>query len=101
MSVKNEAEPSKEEHEASKDNAIKDLPSPRWDVITSLYESMNEVYIKGVEKEQMSVFERKILVMMFENSVDFDKLYSMLGYMSEKQVGDKPIGIKGAQDIYK
>ena len=92
----------KEAHgEASKeDNAIKELPSPRWEVITALYEGMNDVYVKGVEKEEMSVFERKIVIMMFENSVEFDKLYSMLGYMSEKQTGDTT-PIKGSQDIYK
>lgn len=74
-----------------------DLPSPRWDVITHTYEDMNAVYVKSVEDNKLSVFERKIIMMMLDNSVELDKINSMMGFLMSKGYHT----IKGNKDIYR
>ena len=83
------------------------MPQPRWDVMTECYEGMNKVFIESVEKNNLSIFERKVIIMMLDNIVELDKTHSMIGYLqylATQQTHDAdhgPIGIKGKDDIYK
>ena len=92
--------PAKPEKETSPSKDEDDLPSPRWDVITHTYEDMNEVYIKSVETNKLSVFERKIIMMMLDNSVELDKINSMMGFLMSKGY-HTTADTKGNKDIYR
>jgi len=58
----------------------KDLPSPRFDIVSKIFDEIDEVLAKNDQESHLSIFEMEILVLMIRKKIEH------LGIMTALQV---------------
>lgn len=80
------------------------IPVPRWKLMEDVYEGMNKVLDDNIKQHSLSIFERKVIMMMLDNNVELDKTNSMLGFLFQRaseQQDKTNVSIKGKEGIYR
>ena len=69
----------------------KSLPSPRFDLITKAFDDIEEVIFQLDKKENLSIFELEIIMLMLRKKLEHLGLTAMFATEPEK---------KGHSDVY-
>ena len=80
---------------ADKSEEDKNLASPRFDVITAMFEDVDEVLARHDGESNLTIFEMEILMMMVRKKIDH------LGLMASLQLegGNNPSN--GSPEVYR
>lgn len=72
-----------------------DLPSPRFDLVSKMFDEIDEILAKYDEKEHLSIFEMEILVLMVRKKIEH------IGIMTALQHDSATPDTKPNADVYK
>lgn len=72
----------------------KDLPSPRFDLISKMFDEIDTILATYDQKEHLSIFEMEILVLMVRKKIEH------FGIMTALEPHEHETTSKGNPDVY-
>jgi len=75
----------------------KELPSPRFDLVNTMFDEIDEILAKHDQESHLSIFEMEILILMIRKKIEH------LGIMTALQpdISGSPNASDGNTDVYK